>query len=256
MVMMMCRGYMTIPKLLYYDIETSPNKGYFFQLYKENFNFETIAQERSILTFSYKWAGDATAKGISVLTFHKDGAKFNPYNDKQLVKRICEILGQADYAIGHYSEKFDMRFIRARALINGLKPPPPVAQIDTYKLCKKHFNLNANRLDYIGKLLGIGRKIPMNWSYWQRCAEGDKAAIREMLRYNKQDVELLEKVFLKILPHCDTRLNYNLFVDKEELVCHHCGSYNIQKRGTIVNKITKRQRYVCTDCGSWFSNKV
>lgn len=246
----------TSPKILVLDIETLPNAGYFFQLYKENNNFETITKERSILTFSYKWLGEAKAKGISVLTFHRPGTKFDPYNDKELVRRICDILKQADFIIAHYGDKFDMRMIRARAVINGLKSPPPVAQIDTYKLCKKHFNLNANRLDYLGKVLGLGRKIPMRWENWQRCAEGDKEAIKEMLKYNKQDVELLEKVFLHIQPHVETKINHNLFVDKSNLICHTCGSDKIQKRGYLMNKISRRQRYSCQDCGSWFSAKV
>lgn len=246
----------TKPKILFLDIETSPNLGYFFQLYKENNNFETIVKERSILTFSYKWLGDNSAKGISVLTFHKPGTKFNPYNDKELCRRIGEILEQADFVIGHFSDKFDMRFIRGRIAINALEAPPPVAQIDTYKLCKKHFNLNANRLDYLGKVLGLGRKIPMRWENWQRCAEGDKEAIKEMLKYNKQDVELLEKVFLHIQPHVETKINRNLFVDKSSLICHTCGSDKIQKRGYLMNKISRRQRYSCQDCGSWFSEKI
>jgi len=245
-----------MPKILYLDIETSPNRGYFFQLYKENFNFESIEKERSILTFSYKWAGDEKAKGISVLTFHKAGTVFDPYNDKKLVERICEIVGQADYVVGHYAKKFDMRFIRARALVHGITPPPPVPVIDTYILCKKYFNLNANRLDYIGKILGLGRKIPMSWSNWQRCVEGDKKAIAEMLTYNKQDVELLEQVFLRIQPHVETMINRNLFSKKSTLICNSCGSASLQKRGTFANKVKKVQRLCCTVCGSWSSAKL
>lgn len=244
------------PKILFIDIETSPNKGYFFQLYKENFNFETIEKERSIITFSYKWLGDDAVKGISILTFHKEGTTFDPYDDKKLVARICEIISEADYIVAHYGDKFDMRFIRARAVINKLPSPPPIPTIDTYKLCKKHFNLNANRLDYLGKLFGMGRKIPMNWSYWQRCAEGDKAAIRDMLKYNKQDVELLEKVFLHIQPHVETKISHSLFTNKTSEICESCGSSNLQKRGTICNKVSKKQRYQCSDCGSWTSYKI
>lgn len=246
----------TKPKILFIDIETSPNAGHFFQLYKENNNFETIIQERSILTFSYKWEGDTTTKGMSVLTFHKPNTKFDPYDDKLLTKRICEIIGEADYVVGHYLDKFDMRFIRARALINNLTPPPPVTTIDTYKLCKKYFNLNANRLDYIGKLLGVGRKIPMSWGHWQRCVQGDKKAIGEMLRYNKQDVELLQQVFHKLQPHVETKINQNLFVESNSYVCDSCGSSNLQKRGTLVNKINKKQRLHCQACGTWSNIKM
>ncbi len=244
------------PKVLLLDCETLPNAGYFFQLYKENNNFETITKERSIVTFSYKWLGDTKVKGISVLSSHKPNTVFDPYNDKAIVKKICEILGEADYVVAHYGDKFDLRFIRARAVIHNIPSPPPVPSIDTYKLVKKHFNFNANRLDYIGKLLGVGRKIHTNWSLWQRCAEGDKKAIQEMLKYNKQDVELLEKVFLRIQPHVETKLNHNLFSDSLDVVCDSCGSEKLQRRGTIVNRVTKKQRLCCTNCGSWMTVKL
>jgi hypothetical protein len=241
------------PKILYIDIETLANVTYAFNLYdykKPNM----IIKEKSIITFAYKWAGEKTTKVVTALDFQ--GTKKDPYNDKGLVEFITGVLNEADYVVGHYSDKFDMRFIRARALINNCIAPAPVATIDTYKLAKKYFHLNANRLDYIGKLLGLGGKSKSGWDLWEKSAQGDLEAIKKMAAYNKRDVELLEAVFLKMLPHVESNLNQRLFTDKTTSVCHNCGSDKIQKRGTIVNKLTKRQRYFCTSCGSWHSEKM
>lgn len=238
---------MSKPKVLFLDIESLPNITYAFDLYSYK-KPDMIIKEKAIICFGYKWLGEA---GSTVVK----GNYKDPYNDKELVKDIVEVIEKADYVIGHFSDKFDMRFIRSRALINGIAPPPPVAQIDTYKLAKKYFHLNANRLDYLGKILGVGRKINTAWDLWERCAKGERKAINEMADYNRQDVLLLEQVFLKMLPHVESKLNHALFSDKD-IVCPHCGSENVQKRGTLVNKITKRQRYACMSCSSWFSRKM
>ncbi len=237
---------MSKPKILFLDIETLPNLCYAFDLFSYK-KPDMIVLEKAIITFAYKFYGDKEAKVIK-------GNSESPYNDKELCEKINDIITKADYVVAHFGDKFDMRFIRARSLINGISPTPPVAQIDTYKMAKKYFHLNANRLDYLGRVLGVGRKIHTSWSLWEKCAEGNKKAINEMAEYNKQDVELLEAVFLKMLPYTTTTLNNNLFAEQE--VCPSCGGIHLQKRGTLVNKVTKRQRYQCMDCRSWFSGKI
>jgi DNA polymerase elongation subunit (family B) len=243
------------PKVLLYDIETLFNEGYFFNLYDTSINHNFIKKEKSIITIAYKWLGDkGKAQGLTIADdvrrFKKD-----PHDDKRILQEFAKVLEEADYIVGHYSDKFDNKFIQSRALINNLPPLKIPAQIDTYKLLKKHFNLNANRLDYVGKLLGFGGKMGMDWSYWVRCAEGDLAAAKKMLAYNKQDVELLEKIFLKLLPHTDSKLNLALYSGKEG-ACPSCGSVKTQKRGLLPGKTRFQQRMQCTDCGKWFAIKI
>jgi len=237
------------PKVLIWDIETLMNKGYFFSLFDDrgnNPNF--ILKERSIITIAYKWYGEREAHVMSVADYPKVFKK-DPYNDKQLVSDFIKIMEQADYMVAHYGDKFDSKFVSSRALINNVSPPPKVQTIDTYKLVKKHFNLNANRLDYIGKLLGLGGKMPMNWSYWVKCAEGCEKSVKKMAAYNKQDVQLLEAVFKKLLPHVESKLNIRLFTESH--CCAGCGSDHIQMRGSYVTKQNKHHRYQCQDCGKW-----
>lgn len=237
------------PKILLYDIETLMNEGFFFSLY-DAINPNFIVKEKSILTIAYKFLGDkGKAKGMSIADFSKNG-KFDPHDDKALLAAFAKIVNEADYIVGHYSDKFDNKFLQARTLINELPPLQMPNQIDTYKLVKKHFNLNANRLDYIGKLLGLGGKMPMNYSYWLDCAKGDIKALNKMLAYNKQDVDLLEKIFKKLLPYVETKINRSLFTKDGSFVCNSCGSKHLTKSGTKVLKTRKVQYYKCKDCGS------
>jgi DNA polymerase III epsilon subunit-like protein len=234
---------MTKPRILFIDLETLPNVVYNYSLW-EGSKPDMIIQEKAIICFGYKWLGD---KKTTVIEAEE------PYDDYDLCVQMTEIMNEADYIVAHYGDKFDLRFIRSRCIINGIMAPAFIPSIDTYKLAKKHFNFNANRLDYLGKLLGFGGKITTGWSLWQKCAEGDKKAIKQMAEYNKRDVELLEKVFLHMLPHVESKLNYQLFSDK--VVCPHCGSDHIQRRGTVCLKTRKRQRLACMKCGTWFTGK-
>lgn len=247
---------MNKPRVLIYDIETLFNEGYFFSLYgDQGINHNFIKKEKSILTIAYKWWGDKKTHVIKISDY--PSYKKDTHDDKEVVKAFSKVLAEADYIVAHYGDKFDIKFIASRAMINGLEPIPNVPSIDTYKLVKKHFNLNANRLDYLGKLMGFGGKMKMDWGYWARCAEGDVKAVEKMAAYNKQDVDLLESVFDKLLPYVQHKINMNLF-NKHSATCDcsSCGSDNTQKRGYWVTKVAKKQRYQCQDCGSWFAGET
>ena len=85
----------------------------------------------------------------------------------------------------------------ARFLYHKLPPPSPFKSIDTVKVARRYFNMNSNKLDDIGRYLGLGRKVVhTGWDLWKRCFNGDRSAWQEMISYNTQDVVLF--VDLKI----------------------------------------------------------
>lgn len=234
--------WMATPRILIYDIETLPNEGYFFECYTDRpIPLTFIKRSGTIITIAYKFLGDTQTKVI----------KGKPYNDKALLKQFLPIWESAHYTVAHYGDKFDMRYIAARLLQNNLPSLAPVTQIDTYKIARRHFRLNSNKLDYLGEILGVGRKNRTDSTLWVRCAQGDKDAIEEMAKYNMQDVDLLESVFVKLLPHCQTRLNLSLFEGDNVQRCHHCGSDDVELKGYQMNKTTVRHRFRCKNCKSW-----
>jgi DNA polymerase elongation subunit (family B) len=229
-----------VPKILIYDIETLPNRGFFFDCFSPNraIPLAFIEQERAICTIAYKWLGEKTQ--VIKMT--------SPYNDKDILKAFLPIWEQATYTVAHYGDKFDRRFIAGRLIANKMPSLAPVNQLDTYKLAKRHFNLNSGKLDYLGTMLGVGNKNKTDASLWVRCANGNKKALNEMAAYNKQDVDLLEAVFMKLLPHVQSRMNLGLFHD---MGCPHCGSDNRTYKGIQANTKSIRHRFKCNDCGAW-----
>lgn len=236
------------PVIYVWDIETGFNVAGIFQLLNHNMiHPSAIMQEKYLICAAFKQLGKGKTFAVSI-DEDKERFKKDPTDDYYAVKKIHGILSGADAIIHHYGDKFDIRFFNSRVIYHGLPPLPPMIQIDTYKIAKKHFMFNSNRLDYIGKYLGVGGKIKTSEGLWMRCFNGEKSAIKEMVKYNKQDVDLLEKVYLKLQPYAPAKLNMNLF---DGLGCPTCGSGRLAQQGTRMARTTVQQRYKCQDCGSW-----
>lgn len=242
------------PRVLFWDIETSHNVVAMFDLFQDHTSHDNILQEKYIICAAYKWKGEKKVSSVSVLD---DAERFNRshIDDYHVVKTLHDVLSEADVIIAHYGDKFDVKMFNARAVFHGLKPLPPVIQVDTHKMARRRFKFNSNRLDYLGKYFGLGSKIKTDLSLWLRCLKGDRAAVKEMVRYNKGDVTLLEKIYYKLLPYSLLAINMNLFKDGGE-ACPSCGSSNIQHRGFRYTKTRKYKRMQCQDCGSWSSSPV
>jgi lambda repressor-like predicted transcriptional regulator len=238
-----------VPRILIYDIETLPNRGYFFECYSDRPTpLEFIDKPKAIVTIAYKFLGDAESRVLCATM---------PYEDALILKQFLPVWESADYAVAHFGNSFDKRFLAARLMANNLPSLPPVTTVDTCLLARSHFgkSLNSNRLDHLGEVLGVGRKNKTKPDLWVGCANGDPDAIREMAAYNQQDTELLEKVFVKLLPHVRTKINHNLFVDDPVKRCNHCGSDALDQRGFELKPETIRHRFYCRGCGSWSTRR-
>lgn len=233
------------PRILIYDLETSFLILKTFQLRNDQaIPFDNIIQERNILTAAWKWLGDKTSQSIAIKSK-------NPTDDRHIVEKLSQLFSQADAVVAHYGSGFDNKYLNTRAIFHGLPPIKPTHEIDTWQIARKKFLFNSNRLDYLGKFLGLGRKIKTDSSLWHGCMEGKKKAIEEMARYNRQDVDLLEKVYKKLAPFVPAKVNAAIYSEKP--ACPNCGSMDIQKRGMNLSRTTVSQRLQCRSCGSWSS---
>lgn len=243
------------PRILLWDIETSFNVVAAFSLFNDApINYRNILQEWHVISVSWKWLGEKKVHSVSVAD---DPVMFrlNPHNDFFILAKMLELFAEADAVVHHYGDKFDLPKINARLAYWKLGPLKPVIQIDTKKIASKYFKFNSNRLDYLGMFLGLGRKKETDPDLWLRCLQGDINAVEDMVKYNKSDVLLLEKVFERLYPFAAVSINRRLFMDKDD-VCPKCGSKHITYRGYRYTTARKYRRFQCADCGSWsHSNK-
>jgi uncharacterized protein YprB with RNaseH-like and TPR domain len=235
------------PRIIFYDIETAPSMGYYFDLYKEG-NIVSTVQSWFMLSFAYK------VKGEKKIHYHcladYPGYDRDKKNDKALVVDLHRLVfSNADCLIGHNIDRFDARKSKARFLAHNLPPTPPTKSIDTLKLARRVFKMDSNRLADIGNYLGLGGKVAhTGWKLWEACIEGDRKAWAQMGRYNKRDVDLLEQVYDRLAPW---QPNPPILMSGDG--CPNCGGHNVQRRGYNLARKSKTARMQCRDCAQWFS---
>jgi len=233
-------------RILIWDIETSFNIIASFGIFDQKISPNQILQERSIICAAWKWLGDKKVHHIKIDIS-------DPYNDKEVVKKLHEVLSEADILVAHNGDRFDLRYFNGRAFIHGLEPLPKIPSVDTLKQARKHFNLNSNKLDCIAKHLGFEGKNHMSYQDWiDICWFKCSKALTKMVKYNKKDVTELEKVYLAIRPYMQNHPNVNLVTGKYHS-CPSCGSMDLNRRGHRYTRTGKFQQYKCGSCGSWSS---
>lgn len=238
------------PKILFWDLETSLCKLLNFSLWDPT-PMDNIVEDWFIICGAWKESESENVSAVSVMDGH--GAK-KPYSDDyHVVKTLRDNLENADILVAHNGDKFDWKKLQTRILFHGLPPLPKIKTIDTLKIAKREFKFTSNRLDYLAKFLGVDQKMSTSKGLWLRAMQGDRAALKEMVLYNKQDVIVLEKVFDKLrpyakeMPHIGVYFDDNLARDN----CPRCGSLHLEKRGFYTTKVGRYQRFQCTSCGSW-----
>lgn len=234
-------------KILVFDIETAPNLAYVWGKYEQNvIDYE---KEWYMLSFAYKWLGEKTVH-VKSLPDYKLYAK-DKTNDKALVVELHKLFNEADVIIAHNGDQFDIKKSNARFLVHGLQAPSSYKTIDTKKVAKRYFNFNSNKLDDLGNILGLGRKVDTGgFELWLGCMSGDMKSWAKMCKYNKQDVVLLEAVYLKMRGWITGHPNLNV-TEGTAHNCPNCHSERLHARGYMVTRVNRYQRYQCQDCGAW-----
>lgn len=210
------------------DIEVSPNIVLAWRAgYDLSINPESIIQERKIICIAYRWHGE---KKTTVLCWDRN------QDDRKMLKEFVEIANEADEVIFHHGDKFDVPWIRARCLIQGLGPIPDWKTVDTKKLAAARYLFNANKLDYLAKLLGVGEKRPSGYDLWKdillkKCPR----AMEKMKHYCAGDVEILEGVYDKLVSGAKPKTHVGVLGGRERWTCPRTGSRNVSKSKTRVS---------------------
>ena len=235
------------PKRLFYDIETSYNIVKSWRIgFNINLNMEDIIQERAIITIAYKWEGE---EDVTVLSWNKGC-------DKKIIEDFVKVMAEADELVGHNVDRYDTKFIMARALKHNIPVLPKYQSTDTLKLAKKHFMLNSNKLDYIAQYLGIGHKTKhRGMEMWDDIIlRNDPKALEEMIEYNVQDVFLTEQVYHKLMEYSLPKVNHASKQTGDKHTCPQCGSNHAELHKTYISSTgTKTRLMNCLNCSTNFT---
>jgi predicted RNA-binding Zn-ribbon protein involved in translation (DUF1610 family) len=229
----------TKTRILLYDLETTPNIVYTWGTYQQN--AIKVKKPWELLSVAYKWLGDKDVKCVS-----RQGDK----SDKALTKKVHQLFNEADIVVAHNAVQFDNKKMMAKFAEHNLVPPSPYKTVDTKLVAQRHFAFAQNGLDALGVHLKLGEKQKHSgFDLWLGCMADRPESWKKMIEYNKQDVVLLEKLYLRLRPYATT--HPNVVYRSDSFRCPKCDSQKVQKRGTIKNLAGRFNRYQCQNCGGW-----
>lgn len=233
-------------RVLIFDIETSPLEAYVWRLWKTNVNLGQVINDWFIICWSAKWLDEDEVLGDCVTpeeAINKD--------DKRVVTSLWKLFDEADIVVAHNGNKFDVPKMNSKFIISGLQPPTPYYSVDTCNVSKKVFGFSSNKLDALATYFGFEHKLDTDFSLWEGCLKGNQESLDYMLKYNKQDVVLLEQVYLKLRPWIKNHPSMSTIL-KRPNICTVCGSSNIYllEDKYYHTQVNSYPMYRCKECGA------
>ena len=228
-------------KILFLDLETSPNLAHVWGLWDQNIAITQIERSTEVICWGARWLGSDKVIFKSV---HHHGQKV-------MLDELHKVMDEADVLIGWNSAAFDSKHIKREFIENGYLPPSPWIELDLMRVVRSQFKFPSNKLDYVAQKLGVGAKVKHSgFQLWLDCMAGNAKAWKEMKEYQIQDVNLLLDLYDILLPWINNHPHMGLD-DNQPNSCRNCGSTNINKWGFRYNASTKIQRYKCLNCGNY-----
>ena len=243
-------------RFLTWDVESAPKTAYVWRLGDQRVDHSQLITDSFLLCIAWKWHGEK--KTYAVQLTPREAKKGN---DKRILQEFSKVLEEADYYIGHNIDGFDVKMVNSGLIKHGLAPIPPSQTIDTLKVAKKYFKFASNKLGAVCRDLGLeGKANTGGFQTWVDCMQGCPKAMKRMVKYNKQDVAINEKLFDKLRPYIkfQHRLGNGAIADTEKASaklarhiccsCGHKGLYANKKYVTKSGNVSLTGR--CPECGS------
>lgn len=242
-------------KVLLIDLEVSPTLMWAYGQYETH--SVKVMHPPILLSVAWKWLGE---KETHCETIYDDKMP-EKWDDSMLVRQLWHLMDECNIFVSH-NVKFDEKMANAFFLRSNLPRPSWYKTFCTLQTARRFFKLDNNKLDYLGKLLcGEGKAESTYADCWEDLLYGDedaqKKASTTMKKYNKQDVDLLEKIYNKLLPFADNHPNMALAVGRPDL-CPRCGyrsTFKIKAYRKTQNSINAIQ-YQCRHCKAYVTRKL
>lgn len=242
-------------KKLFWDVEITDLelavRSYQLKSYIKYFDPKMIKRDWTMLGAAWAFNDDRPV-AISI-------SPRNPLDDEAIIRKLHDVLAEADVLIGHNSDNFDIKKFNTRAVFYGLPPLTPKVQIDTLKIARKYFKFTSNKLSYITEYLGLTPKDdPPDWD---KIINGDPDETRKMRHYNKLDVISTRDLYHKLKAwHHTHPITHEAVRDisgNAMLTCDKCGSAELNRNGfRLLSGGRKRQTYQCKACGGLQSGEI
>lgn len=229
------------PKILFLDIETSPNIVYTFGLRNVFVGIDQIIESTRMMCFAAKWLGDPK------VIFHSE---HDAGGRPAMAAAAHALLDECDVLVHWNGQSFDTKHLNREFLEHGLTPPSPFKQVDLLLAARKQFRFPSNKLAYVSEALGLtGKESTGGFSLWPAYMAGETKALKKMRTYNERDVTLLEELMDILLPWIPNMPHRHLYGGTGD--CQVCGHDTVVADGLYRTPLSVFQQFKCGSCGSW-----
>lgn len=226
-------------KTLLWDIETGPYEAYVWGMWQQNIHADNITRDSQILSISWKYLDEKKVHGVVV----GEGR-----TERYVIESFLYAAEGADLLVHFNGDKFDLKRLTARMMVHQLPPLHKVNTVDPLKEIKRVAKFPSHRMDYLSKLLcGIG-KHETDMQLWRDCVARDEKSLARLLAYNKNDVKMLEALYLYTRPYYKSHVNV---ADIGSMNCPRCNSELARVRKAYRTKSGVERAHVhCLACSA------
>jgi hypothetical protein len=234
----------TPPKVLVWDLETSPAIVYSWGLFNQNHATNQIVEPSRVLCFAAKWVGKKRTEFYSEYHHGRD----------EMIKHAWRMLNEADVVVSYNGIGFDAKHANREFFLAGLGPPSPYVDIDLLRVNRANFKFLSNKLGYVTDAVGLPTKLETGgMDLWRQVLANDEKAWRTFRNYNVRDVVVTERLYLLLGQRGWIKgVHAGLFAG-DMTVCHSCGSPDLTPVGVMYTKTAAYPKALCI-CGTF--NKV
>lgn len=216
-------------RVMVYDIETSRTTAKVWWTGKQYINHKSLLSEPAIISICYKWVGE---EKVYTLTWDKNKC------DKKMLKKFLVDYNSADMVIGQNNDRFDNRWVNARAMKHNLDINTMVKSFDVMKQTKKLFRLPSYSMDYITKYIGVENKMQHEGIVmWDKIEDGNKKEQKEYLKkmvdYNIQDIICTEQMYTKLRKYMGHKVHFGVLNGQPKYTSPSDGTDNLTLLKTV-----------------------
>jgi len=211
-------------RILTYDIETSRSKADLWWTGKQYVGHHQISENPRIISIAWKWMDE---DAVEYVTWDDDK------DDKKLLVEFLKHYNKADMVIGQNNDRFDNRWVNARAAFHNLEVNTFVKSFDIMKQTKRLFRLPSYSMAFIAKFFGLTLKqshegIHM-WDMIEKGTDLEKQEyLAKMVEYNIGDIITTEEIYYKLRRYMGHKVHFGVFNGQEKYTCPDSGSTDVE----------------------------
>lgn len=211
-------------KILTYDIETSRSKADLWWTGKQYVGHHQISENPRIISIAWKWMHEDKVESVK---WDKD------MDDKDLLRAFLKAYNEADMVIGQNNDRFDNRWVNARAALHNLEVNTFVKSFDIMKQTKRLFRLPSYSMAFIANFFGLTLKQSHEGIHmWEMIEKGNpeqkEEYLQKMIDYNIGDIITTEEIYFRLRKYMGHKVHFGVFNGQEKYTCPDTGSSNIE----------------------------